>query len=91
MWPTPTCSDASGGFCPPEKAPDCREGSAGPKEITPGLLNPRWVETLMGWPMGFLGLPPEVLGPLVVALRKRRGSRPEPAAEPRSAASSSEP
>lgn len=44
-----------------------------------GLLNPRWVEALQGWPLGFLGLPPEVAGPLLAALRKKPGSRRAPA------------
>ena len=37
LWPTPLCSEGSGGWQPPES----------------GKLNPTWVEWLMGWPLGY--------------------------------------
>jgi hypothetical protein len=82
-WPTPTGSDSTGGQRPPEKVPANRQGAQGLKEITKGLLNPRWVEALMGWPLGLVGLPSTVAGPLLAALRKRRGSRRAPAVDSR--------
>ncbi len=44
------------------------------------MLNPRWVEALQGWPLGIVGLPSEIAGQLLAALRKKAGSRRAPAA-----------
>lgn len=85
-WPTPKAQDGDGRGGQEKRATGRRSNLL--DAAAPGLLNPRWVEALMGWPLGFLGLPPEVLGPLVAALRKRRGSRREPADESRSGGNS---
>lgn len=60
-WPTPTVSDSLGGG-PTSKRPPGRQGGPLLKEITPGPLNPTWVEWLMGFPLGstdcdFSGMP----------------------------------
>lgn len=54
------------------------------------MLNPRWVEALMGWPVGFVSLPSTITGPLLAALRKRAGSRPAPAVPSEAEPTSSE-
>lgn len=54
MYPTPTASDATGG--PAYSKPPSREGGFSLKEITPGPLNPMWVEWLMGFPLGWTDL-----------------------------------
>jgi hypothetical protein len=55
MWPSPTASDSGGGQA--HKRPPSRLGSPLLKEITPGPLNPAWVEALMGFPPGWTALP----------------------------------
>lgn len=81
-WPTPTCSDATGGQCPADKVPETRQGSQLLKEITKGLLSPRWVEALMGWPLNFLGLELPGFGRRAEDKNKKPGSRTEPADGP---------
>jgi len=54
MYPTPTASDAAGG--PAYSKPPSLEGGFSLKEITPGPLNPAWVEWLMGFPLGWTDL-----------------------------------
>ena len=54
LWPTPVRSDAVGGRC--YQKPPGREGGFALKEITPGALNPTWVEWLMGFPPGWTDL-----------------------------------
>jgi DNA (cytosine-5)-methyltransferase 1 len=51
-WPTPRASDATGGQWKNPKRP----GGPGLKEVTPGALNPTWVEWLMGFPLGWTDL-----------------------------------
>jgi len=51
MYPTPRASDAHGGRI--YRQPPSRNGSPALKEITPGPLNPEWVEWLMGFPTGW--------------------------------------
>ena len=41
--------------------------------FTPVMLNPEWDEQLMGWPTGWTGLPPEVIGRIKKARRRLRG------------------
>ena len=55
-WPTPTASDATGGRA--YSKPPSREGGFLLKEITPGALNPVFVEWLMGFPLGWTDLRP---------------------------------
>jgi hypothetical protein len=94
-WPTPTASDGTGG--PAYARPPGREGGPLLKEaMRGGVLNPRWVEALMGWPLRLLslGLPSVVIGQLRAELRSYRGSRrgrslsrascSEPSSSPRS-------
>jgi hypothetical protein len=61
LWPTPTAVTNTGG------AALCKWGGSGARAklrtmVTPeelnGSLNPRWVEWLMGWPIGWTALPP---------------------------------
>lgn len=85
-WPAPTVSDSTGGHCSADKTPTSRQGSRGLK----GLLSPRWVEALQGWPLDYLGLPSTIAGPVLAALRKRRGNRRAPAVPSEAAAISSE-
>jgi hypothetical protein len=82
QWSTPTATDGDGRgiWKNREASPHATQGGK-PRlsEDLGSLLNPRWVEALMGWPIGFLGLPSEVAGPLLAALRKKPGSRRAPA------------
>jgi hypothetical protein len=61
LWPTPTAITSSGGTAM------CKWGGSGSREklrgmVSPeelnGLLNPAWVEWLMGWPIGWTELKP---------------------------------
>ena len=52
--PTPRSSDCQGGQC--YRQPPSRQGGFGLKEITPGPLNPEYVEWLMGFPIGWTDL-----------------------------------
>lgn len=71
-WPTPTIcgnynraglSPTSGdGLATVNRKEDCLDADVAEK--TPGSLNPDWVEALMGWPIGWSGLPHEARGPL---------------------------
>jgi hypothetical protein len=54
LYPTPTRSDATGGRA--YSKPPGRQGGFLLKEITPGPLNPAWVEWLMGFPEGWTDL-----------------------------------
>ncbi len=50
LWPTPTARDRV-------RSPEFREGrTLSPRELTGGLLNPEWVEWLMGYPIGWTEL-----------------------------------
>lgn len=56
-WPTPTASDATGG------PGHCGQGGENLRTALHnsergGLMNPRWVEWLMGWPIGWAALKP---------------------------------
>ena len=53
-YPTPTASDATGG--PAYSKPPSLEGGFLLREITPGPLNPTWVEWLLGFPPGWTDL-----------------------------------
>lgn len=62
MWPTPT---VKGNYARAGRHPDrpSKEGNGLATEVwiqtgTRGPLNPRWVEWLMGWPMGATGCEP---------------------------------
>lgn len=64
-WPTPTAITNSGGTAM------CKWGGSGSREklrsmVSPeelnGLLNPTWVEWLMGWPIGWTELKPLAMG-----------------------------
>lgn len=59
MYPTPRASDAHGGRI--YRQPPSRNGSPALKEITPGPLNPAWVEWLMGFPIGWTELKPSAM------------------------------
>lgn len=67
LWPTPQVAD--GRVVLPNGSPftslqKCMGG---------GMLNPEWDEQLMGWPTGWTGLPPEVIGRIKKARRRLRG------------------
>ena len=67
LWPTPQVAD--GRVVTPNGSPftslqKCMGG---------GMLNPEWDEQLMGWPTGWTGLPPEVIGRIKKARRRLRG------------------
>jgi hypothetical protein len=51
LWPTPMASDGTGG--PWTRRPDDTKRGRTLKEVTPGPLNPTWVEWLMGFPPGW--------------------------------------
>lgn len=51
-WPTPTVSDADGGR---GRASSC-QGGENLRTAIGGLMNPTWVEWLMGWPLGWTDL-----------------------------------
>jgi len=53
-FPTPTVADASSG---PGRASSC-QGGPNLRTAIGGLLNPTWVEWLMGWPLGWTDLQP---------------------------------
>tara|TARA_R100001480_G_scaffold51684_1_gene64973 strand:+ start:223 stop:552 length:330 start_codon:yes stop_codon:yes gene_type:complete len=58
-WPTPTARDWKGGNNPSQNVPtNGLLGRAVPRDPTslPGQLNPDWVDTLMGFPIGWTGL-----------------------------------
>jgi hypothetical protein len=80
--PAPQASDGSGGRVSSEiggKLPSGAKRAITPATAAAGLLNPRWVEALQGWPLGWTGLPSAIAGPLLAALRKKPGSRRAPA------------
>lgn len=54
MWPTPTCQDAKNNGAPSQMERNTKPLNA---EIG-GPLNPKWVEWLMGWPLGWTDLRP---------------------------------
>jgi hypothetical protein len=67
FWPTPTKRDSRtlAGSQPPKRAPTSGLPLAwtvalamAPEQRSGGRLNPRWVEWLMGWPMGWTSLEP---------------------------------
>jgi hypothetical protein len=94
QWSTPVASDGDGRgqWKNREASPHATRGGM-PRltEDLGALLNPHWVEALMGWPTGLTGLPSAIAGPLLAALRKRRGSRRAPAAACPDARTSSAP
>lgn len=56
---TPTARDWKSG----KASQETRELNSRPlSEQVGGSLNPRWVEWLMGWPIGWTGLKPSVMG-----------------------------
>ena len=64
LWPTPTRRDYRSESCSQEYRAKRNEHSRGKTlawEVG-GLLNPEWVEWLMGWPIGHTGLKPLVTG-----------------------------
>lgn len=54
MYPTPMASDVHGGRI--YRQPPSKDGSPKSSEVTPGPLNPEWVEWLMGFPVGWTDL-----------------------------------
>lgn len=60
MWPTPTRRDYRSDKCTPEvkKARDEHSRGKTLPWVVGGLLNPEWVEWLMGWPIGHTALKP---------------------------------
>lgn len=54
MWPTPTCQDEKNNGAPSQMERNTKPLNA---EIG-GPLNPKWVEWLMGWPLGWTDLRP---------------------------------
>lgn len=67
LWPTPTARDYRGSFAQESSALQARmdhpRGVNLVEEMqrrtgSPGLLNPRWLEWLMGWPIGWVKLKP---------------------------------
>jgi len=59
-WPTPTARDHRGVHRSERSAQRRRESARGMplNEEVGGLLNPTWVEWLMGWPIGWTALQP---------------------------------
>lgn len=75
-WPTPTARDHRG-VHRRERALERRlESSRGTplNEAAGGLLNPAWVEWLMGWPIGWTALQPLATGRFQEWLRQHGGS-----------------
>jgi hypothetical protein len=58
-WPTPSASGETGGPTGLEGGSGNRQKlkDLGHSEMTAGKLNPSWVETLMGLPIGWTQLP----------------------------------
>lgn len=52
MWLTPTKADGTSG---PGQAETC-QGGKNLRTAIGGLMNPTWVEWLMGWPLGWTDL-----------------------------------
>lgn len=80
LWPTPTASDGSGkGGSLRDRGhrsnlPDRMAQAQG----TGTLLNPAWVEALMGFPQGWTDPLTRAAGPRRRGRRRTRGSRPAP-------------
>jgi len=70
MYPTPTCNDAKNNGGPSQHA----RATAALNVVAGGALNPRWVEWLMGWPLGWTAL--DASGTDRYLKRRRRRSRP---------------
>lgn len=73
-WPTPTVRDWKDGS-PVDGVPVNALLGRAVWTAGGGRLNPAWVEHLMGWPTGWTGLPPEVIGRMAKAQRRLRGKR----------------
>ena len=75
-WPTPTANDSKNATLPPgAEHRDSLPGALMQMETRhTGNLNPEWVESLMGFPVGWTALD----GPLPRTNRKRNGSRRVP-------------
>jgi len=60
LWPTPTRRDYRSDKCTPEVKAERDAHSRGKTLpwVVGGLLNPEWVEWLMGWPIGHTALKP---------------------------------
>jgi hypothetical protein len=77
LWPTPTAVDGTSGpghGHTMEGSPSLRTAAQDDGE----MLNPAWVEALMGFPPGWT----DIGGPPPRASRRRNGSRPAPSPEP---------
>lgn len=74
-WPTPGAADHKSGTGWDHAESKSAGHTPQLRHIMGGLLNPAWVESLMGWPTGWTGLPPEDLGRLDVERRSMRGKR----------------
>lgn len=64
LWPTPRSASKNGGGIGLDGGSGARErvrsneGEEALKQVTGGALNARWVEWLMGWPIGWASLEP---------------------------------
>lgn len=74
-WPTPGAADWKSGTGWDHAESSSAGHTPQLRHIMGGLLNPAWVESLMGWPTGWTGLPPEARGRLDVERRSMRGKR----------------
>lgn len=75
QWPTPGAADWKSGTGWDHAESSSAGHTPQLRHIMGGLLNPAWVESLMGWPTGWTGLPPEARGRLDVERRSMRGRR----------------
>jgi hypothetical protein len=69
MWPTPVANDAKNNGGPSQMRRDAPNLNA----VVGGQLNPRWVEWLMGWPIGWTSLEPLATGRFLQWLRQHGG------------------
>lgn len=93
LWSTPAAQDAKNTTLPPSQ--EMRDTLPGDllKGGTQGQLNPDWVETLMGYPIGWTALPSDWMprnGRRAEGKRNTTGSRPKPQKACRTARRASE-
>ncbi len=83
-WPTPSARDQKPGMMGRDQVrenhgPNLNDVVTTTTGGTGTLLNPRWVEGLMGWPIGWTGLPASVIGRLRQEKRRASGKPRGPA------------
>jgi hypothetical protein len=71
LWPTPVARDYKGGRKPETLAKAGRKETNSLPDAAKGSLNPEWVETLMGFPIGWTATD----GPPLLEKNNTTGSR----------------